>query len=218
MPRIDHRGANDLTVDPNQPTYHPLTDALVRHMGGKTTPEERVVPVADLQIAPEFRAPEEHVQLMVGDYRSARRLRRASLGRPGGKGERWGGTGAPAPGRSVPEAWRPGRGAPSANGYRGRTDRADNCPYRPYRLGSVPPRRRPRSGRGPPRALRSSRTRRPRKRPIPRIGAPTRHRAAQALRCRVAGVAGGGVMVHRLSQPRRWAIQFVFLDQPAAMR
>ena len=48
----------------------------MRHMGGKTNPGERVVPVADLRIAPEFRAPEEHVQLMVGDYRAARRYRR----------------------------------------------------------------------------------------------------------------------------------------------
>ena len=53
-------------------------------------------------------------------------LRRASLGRPGEKEKRWGGVGAPAPVRSVPEVWRRGRGAPSTNGYRGRPDRADN--------------------------------------------------------------------------------------------
>jgi len=81
MPRIDHMDPNDLTVDPNRPTYQPLTDALVLHMRGGANPERRVVPVADLQIALEFRVPEEYVQIVVGDYRSARLLRQEMMTR-----------------------------------------------------------------------------------------------------------------------------------------
>ena len=81
MPRIEHLAPNDPTVAPHQPTYRPLTETIERHMGGKANPEERLVPVADLQIAPEFRAPEAHVQLMVGDYRAARRYRQEMVTR-----------------------------------------------------------------------------------------------------------------------------------------
>lgn len=67
MPRIENVKVNDLHAE--GPIYQPLVDALVR--GDK--PEERLFAVGDLQIAPKFWAPEEHVGLMLLNFENVKR-------------------------------------------------------------------------------------------------------------------------------------------------
>jgi hypothetical protein len=60
MPYVRFVKVDQDKLIPTMPIYQPLVDALLSQ-----TPEERVIPVGELQIEPEFRAPEWILKLFL---------------------------------------------------------------------------------------------------------------------------------------------------------
>lgn len=79
MPQITYVPLSQLQF--SGPTYRPLVRSLTRYYKGEEQPEQREIAVADLQIEPSFRSPEEHVAIMVRDFKAAALMRQEMMSR-----------------------------------------------------------------------------------------------------------------------------------------